>query len=414
MEEELVDLVNAVSAPGPLLPDGKIGVSLSGGGYRATMFALGALTAIHDAGLWDRVCWISSVSGGSFASAAAAVRLPLHPSLEDFDNLLLHSLRTVTSHLNLPGRPSRAGGRTSRSLIGKLFHGGIERQWTARADHTQPLLSCLERDHRIHAFMAVDLCSSAPVALTDRLVFSKGLIDEPMIAYRPGELALATAVRASATFPGLPAVRIRLKDLGEPMEPGDHDLFLVDGGAWNNLGTDWSKSIPWFDRDRILPPTIPRTVQLHLVVDASAPPKRPHQFWTRRHPIAYDSSGLTLIRAFRTSAHSTVSSARELLRSDPSGVGPVAIVDLDQWPQLIDARVALKTGRTRDEWIEIAERNRKIGTGVQTVRGLKRTMALDLLAHAHAQVHAHLTNKGVQYGVIPPSLERFTHLGPFI
>ncbi len=45
-----------------------IAVALSGGGHRATVFGLGALLAICDYGLNNRIGAISSVSGGSIAN----------------------------------------------------------------------------------------------------------------------------------------------------------------------------------------------------------------------------------------------------------------------------------------------------------------------------------------------------------
>lgn len=50
-----------------------IGVSLSGGGHRATVFGLGTLLAIADADLRDRIVSISSVSGGSIANGSVMV-----------------------------------------------------------------------------------------------------------------------------------------------------------------------------------------------------------------------------------------------------------------------------------------------------------------------------------------------------
>ncbi len=57
----------------PSVVERDIGVTLSGGGHRATVFGLGALLAIADAGLRDRVVSISSVSGGSIANGSVMV-----------------------------------------------------------------------------------------------------------------------------------------------------------------------------------------------------------------------------------------------------------------------------------------------------------------------------------------------------
>lgn len=46
--------------------DGRtLGLALSGGGYRATLFGLGSLWRLNDAGLLGRIDRMSSVSGGS-------------------------------------------------------------------------------------------------------------------------------------------------------------------------------------------------------------------------------------------------------------------------------------------------------------------------------------------------------------
>lgn len=47
----------------------KIGLALSGGGYRAAAYHIGALRALHKLGVLDKVDYISSVSGGSIIAA---------------------------------------------------------------------------------------------------------------------------------------------------------------------------------------------------------------------------------------------------------------------------------------------------------------------------------------------------------
>ena len=57
---------------GQKLEDG-IGLCLSGGGFRAMLFHVGALTRLNEAGLLPRLDRIASVSGGSIAAGALAV-----------------------------------------------------------------------------------------------------------------------------------------------------------------------------------------------------------------------------------------------------------------------------------------------------------------------------------------------------
>lgn len=42
-----------------------IGICLSGGGFRASLFHLGAVRRLHELGVLQKARWISSVSGGS-------------------------------------------------------------------------------------------------------------------------------------------------------------------------------------------------------------------------------------------------------------------------------------------------------------------------------------------------------------
>src|SRR5258708_29307095 len=54
------------------LEDG-IGLCLSGGGFRAMLFHLGAFIRLNEVGLWPRINRVASVSGGSIAAGALAV-----------------------------------------------------------------------------------------------------------------------------------------------------------------------------------------------------------------------------------------------------------------------------------------------------------------------------------------------------
>jgi NTE family protein len=51
----------------------KIGLSLSGGGYRAAAFHLGTLRKLNQMGILDEIAVISTISGGSIVGAAWGV-----------------------------------------------------------------------------------------------------------------------------------------------------------------------------------------------------------------------------------------------------------------------------------------------------------------------------------------------------
>lgn len=52
-----------------MIGEKKIGLALSGGGYRAAAFHIGTLRALHKLNVLDKVDVISSVSGGSITAA---------------------------------------------------------------------------------------------------------------------------------------------------------------------------------------------------------------------------------------------------------------------------------------------------------------------------------------------------------
>src|SRR5260370_8423712 len=64
-----------------------IGLALSGGGFRATLFHLGAIRRLHELGILPKLTTISSVSGGSILNGFLASNLA-------------NSLSTGVSHLS--------------------------------------------------------------------------------------------------------------------------------------------------------------------------------------------------------------------------------------------------------------------------------------------------------------------------
>ncbi len=75
----------------------KIGLALSGGGYRAAAYHIGALRALYKLGVLDKVDYISSVSGGSIIAAYYG----LSPDFPSFKKSFSTKLQTGVSHLAL-------------------------------------------------------------------------------------------------------------------------------------------------------------------------------------------------------------------------------------------------------------------------------------------------------------------------
>ena len=93
-------------APKPSAQRTGIGLALSGGGYRAALFHLGALRRLNEVGLLSNLRTISSVSGGSILSAHLATRLswPLTGVVSDWEERIAKPFRSFTS-VNIRNTP---------------------------------------------------------------------------------------------------------------------------------------------------------------------------------------------------------------------------------------------------------------------------------------------------------------------
>lgn len=72
---------------------------LSGGGYRAALFHLGALRRLNELGALGRIDTISGVSGGSILAAFLAQNLQPWPSgrVDDFERRIVGRFRDFTT-----------------------------------------------------------------------------------------------------------------------------------------------------------------------------------------------------------------------------------------------------------------------------------------------------------------------------
>src|SRR6476619_4987004 len=106
----------------------RIGLALSGGGFRACMYHLGLVRFLRDAGILPRVTHITSVSGGSIVAAHLLLNWDRYNgSPNDFDTVAAELLAFVRLGvrnritrrfpLNLPFRyPRKLLGYSNRKL----------------------------------------------------------------------------------------------------------------------------------------------------------------------------------------------------------------------------------------------------------------------------------------------------------
>jgi len=227
-------------------PEEGMALCLSGGGYRAMLFHLGALWRLNEAGCLPSIQRISSVSGGSICSGV----LGLNWSRLAFDANGVS--RRFESEVVAPIRS--LAGRTIDipAIIGGLLTPGSPSERLAAAFRknlfAKSTLQNLPDDPPRFVINAANVQSGALWR------FMKPYMRD----YRVGEvrnprIELARAVAASSAFPPvLSPMRLRLSasDFSAPdpaedlhMPPYTTDIVLTDGGVYDNLAleTAWKR-----------------------------------------------------------------------------------------------------------------------------------------------------------------------------
>lgn len=208
-----------------------LGLTFSGGGFRATFAALGMARFIADAGLLSSVRFVSSVSGGSIANGLIARRWP-ELRASDFEPAALDRLvidpaveRVSASSLKvaLLANVWRTIGKTTRTdvLAGEFedrFFGDFR-------------LEQLDRQVRF-------VINAANLVTGVRFTFERDVVGDYVVGLAPTAgtgLRLSQAVAASAAVPGAFAPwRVR----GIRFPCATQEPLLLDGGVYDNTGLE--------------------------------------------------------------------------------------------------------------------------------------------------------------------------------
>ncbi|MBM4383007.1 MAG: patatin-like phospholipase family protein [Deltaproteobacteria bacterium] len=200
----------------------RIGLALSGGGFRAAAFHLGVFRRLLALGLLWKLDRLSCVSGGSIAGAFLALHWGDAAALDELDEFL-----------------------ASESLAGKAFFFGLFDPLDSRLDKLAGMYDAhLFRKARLGALRAGPTLhlNATNLATGNRFAFVCGANrDSVMGDHETGyaaadDFSLARAVAASSAFPPVFA----------PMKI-KHDVFsnagfefvsLTDGGVYDNLGVN--------------------------------------------------------------------------------------------------------------------------------------------------------------------------------
>lgn len=216
----------------------EVGLALSGGGYRATLFHAGAILRLNELGVLSRIDRISSVSGGSIAAGLLAKSW----SSLKFENGVAINLREVfiaavldmTAH-SIDVRVSLAGFLPFVSAGNRLAA-----LYDNRAFHNMRLSDLPDRPAFV--FNATNLQTGGLIRFTKHYIADW----RALLAENP-TVRVADAVAASSAFPPVLAP-MRLDLSGETVKVpegarfDDADLrerpILVDGGVYDNLGLE--------------------------------------------------------------------------------------------------------------------------------------------------------------------------------
>ena len=228
-----------------------IALCLSGGGFRAALFHLGALRRLNELGVLSKVDTISSVSGGSIVSSHLAQRIDSWPKsgkvMADWESRIEEPLHALTRR-NLRTWP-----------VAKRFL--LPWNWLRRSTAIEALQRYYDRhleglklttlpDRPRFIFCATDMVFGA------NWVFDSGLHDTQRGRLGDDEAGylspapawpVARAVAASSCFPPVFAplpMNLEPEDLrGGEYEERDRDklvrrISLTDGGVYDNLGLE--------------------------------------------------------------------------------------------------------------------------------------------------------------------------------
>jgi NTE family protein len=217
-------------------PTDGIGLCLSGGGYRAMLFHVGALWRLMQAGTLLSVDRVSSVSGGSVTAGVLALA---------WGHLEAGGMQAFEDKVVAPLRRMASTTIDERSILGGMLLPGTIAEHVAAA-------------YRRHLFGDATLQNlpDAPVFVFNATNLETGTLFRFTKAeardWRVGRFAsptipIADAVAASSAFPPLLSpfiLDVAPDDFDAPTaaETGDDrfrsDISLSDGGVYDNLGLE--------------------------------------------------------------------------------------------------------------------------------------------------------------------------------
>jgi len=206
----------------------KLGLALSGGGFRAAAFHLGTFTALKELGLLNKLDLLTCVSGGSIAGGFLAANWNSSTVLDDLRRYLSTKSIAVSSVVGglldpFETRLEKLAETYDRDLFGKKT------------------LSSLREGPRIY-FNATNLATGnmfffvAGKSLVDGGDGDETLGEHETGTVSAGNYPIGRAVAASSAFPPVfPPLRV---DADVYPNASTEYVTLTDGGVYDNLGVN--------------------------------------------------------------------------------------------------------------------------------------------------------------------------------
>ncbi len=419
----------------------RIAIALSGGGHRASLFGLGVLLYLTDAGVNRSVISVSSVSGGSLTNAWIAQGGDYSRLATDGLARLVSSFVRRVAHrgtlwaswttwvylvtmiagflavVALWWLPVDVLVRTTCFLLGLAgwsVYAQLRNRMCARAlqktlyssDGSPTLLRDIRRTNVQHVICATD------VRVGHHVYFSGGFVCSYRLGWGcPAELSLADAVQVSAAFPGAFPPRW-LKTTQHRFLHGSGKtpsfMALSDGGIYDNMAEQWPIGIP--ARKRRWPSHCAALQEPNalVVVDASGPMQPAPVRWLRI-PALGEAFGL--LRTVRILYHRSTATRRKALvdqfdraaRGERGSEGALIMINRspywtadhfskqsETWPDRAEraARVLQMLGdENRRSWKRVVDENLRVKTTLSRLGG---DAAASLLLHGYVSAMANL------------------------
>jgi NTE family protein len=225
-----------------------VGLSLSGGGFRATLFHLGAIRRLNEFGILPKITTVPSVSGGSILNGFLATRLPapLSSGIKDFEKAASKPVREFCS-LDI-----RRWLALEAVMPDTHNSEGLAKQYDQHLTQGKTLDDIPPTP--VHVFCATDLAYGV------NWMFKRKQCGDYQAGFQdtPADWLVSTAVAASSCFPPVfKPMNLNLdpkKLTGGKIPPSPErdkcirEITFSDGGVYDNLGLEPI----WKDHDVVL------------------------------------------------------------------------------------------------------------------------------------------------------------------